>query len=106
MQIQLYGRQIYIYRKAVDFRQSINGLSNLVKMEIKHNPQEGIYLLSAILNRLNPRLYVQYLMTKVHDIRRGIIDPITLLPHIINQNNLKTFSDQLLADAKKILDTS
>jgi transposase len=44
MQLQLYGKQIWIYRKAVDFRRSLDGLSSLVKMDIKHNPQEGIYL--------------------------------------------------------------
>lgn len=44
MQLQLYGKQIFIYRKPVDFRQSLDGLSALVTMEIKRNPQEGIYL--------------------------------------------------------------
>lgn len=44
MQIQLYGNHIWLYRKPVDFRQSINGLSNLVILETKRNPQEGIYL--------------------------------------------------------------
>jgi transposase len=44
MQLQLYGRQIWIYRQAVDFRRSLDGLSSLVQMDIQHNPQEGIYL--------------------------------------------------------------
>jgi transposase len=44
MQLQLYGKQIWIYRKAVDFRRSLDGLSSLVKIEIQRNPQEGIYL--------------------------------------------------------------
>lgn len=61
--------------------------------------------LSAILNGLNPRLYLHYLVTKVHDLRRKIIDPFTLLPHMIDHAELQKFSDQLLADAKKILDS-
>ena len=44
MQIQLYGNQIWLFRKPVDFRKSINGLSNLVMQETKFKPQEGIYL--------------------------------------------------------------
>lgn len=44
MQLQLYGKQIWVYRKSVDFRQSINGLSNFIKLNLKHDPQEGIYL--------------------------------------------------------------
>jgi transposase len=63
-------------------------------------------ILSAILNGLNPRLYVHYLTTKVHELRRGIVDPIKLLPHTIDRNALKTFSDTLLANAKMVLDSS
>ena len=63
-------------------------------------------ILSAILNELNPRLYVHYLTTKVHDLRRGTVDPVTLLPHVIDRDALKKFADTLLADAKKILGTS
>jgi transposase len=62
-------------------------------------------VLSAILNGLNPRLYLHYLITKVHDLRRGLIDPMSLLPHMIDQTVLKKFADELLADAKKILDS-
>lgn len=63
-------------------------------------------ILSAILNKLNPRLYLHYLISKVHDLRRGIIDPLTLLPHTIDQTVLKEFATQLFADAKKVLDSS
>ena len=63
-------------------------------------------VLSAILNKLNPRLYLHYLITKVHDIRRGIIDPATLLPHTIKQETLTAFASKLFAQAKKILDSS
>lgn len=45
MQLQLYGRTIWIFRQAIDLRVSIDGLSNLIMSDtIKHNPQEGIYL--------------------------------------------------------------
>jgi transposase len=44
MQLQLYGKKIFLYRTPVDFRASIDGLSYLVVGEIKQSPKEGIYL--------------------------------------------------------------
>ena len=44
MQLQLYGKKIWLYRSAVDFRQSIDGLSHMVVSQIRQNPREGIYL--------------------------------------------------------------
>lgn len=45
MQLQLYGKKIWIFRQAIDFRFSIDGLSNfIVSDSIKHNPQESVYL--------------------------------------------------------------
>lgn len=44
MQLQLYGKKIWVYRSAVDFRSSIDGLSHLVVNELKQNPKEGVYL--------------------------------------------------------------
>ena len=44
MQLQLYGKKIWIFRQAIDFRSSIDGLSALVVNSIKQNPQNGIYL--------------------------------------------------------------
>src|SRR5437868_14804131 len=44
MQLQLYGKKIWLYRSAIDFRSSIDGLSYLVANHLKQNPQEGIYL--------------------------------------------------------------
>ena len=43
MHLPLYGKQIWVFRKPVDFRQSIDGLSAYVSA-MKGNPQEGIYL--------------------------------------------------------------
>ena len=44
MQLQLYGNKIWLFRKHVDFRLSINGLSALIDSDTQHNPQTGIYL--------------------------------------------------------------
>lgn len=44
MQLQLYGKKIWIFRGCVDFRKSIDGLSALIQENIQHNPREGIYL--------------------------------------------------------------
>lgn len=44
MQLQLYGKQIWVYKKAIDFRSSIDGLCGIIQKELQRNPQEGIYL--------------------------------------------------------------
>ena len=44
MQLQLYGRKIWLYRQPIDFRCSIDGLSSIVAHQLKQDPQEGIYL--------------------------------------------------------------
>ena len=44
MQLQLYGKKIWLYRSSIDFRRSIDGLSCLVMNEIKQQPKEGIFL--------------------------------------------------------------
>jgi transposase len=44
MQLQLYGKQIWVYKQAIDFRSSIDGLCSLIQKELQHNPQGGIYL--------------------------------------------------------------
>ena len=53
MQLQLYGNRIWVYRKPVDFRFSLDGLTALVMTELKQNPQQGIYL---FYNRHHDRL--------------------------------------------------
>jgi hypothetical protein len=55
MQLQLYGKNIWVFRKSVDFRCSIDGLSALIATDIKHNPQVGIYL---FFNRGKDRIKV------------------------------------------------
>jgi len=44
MQLQLYGKKIWLYRSAIDFRCSIDSLSQLINNGLKQNPREGIYL--------------------------------------------------------------
>ena len=44
MQLQLYGRKIWLYRQPIDFRCSIDGLVGVVKQNLQQNPQEGIYI--------------------------------------------------------------
>lgn len=38
MQLQLYGKKILLYRRAID------GLTNLIINDLHCNPQEGVYL--------------------------------------------------------------
>ena len=44
MQLQLYGRKIWLYRQPIDFRRSIDGLVELVHTGLQQKPQDGIYL--------------------------------------------------------------
>lgn len=44
MQLQLYGKKIWLFKKPVDFRASIDGLSAYIVKEANQNPQSGIYL--------------------------------------------------------------
>ena len=60
-------------------------------------------IISAIINELNPRVYIHYLLTKIHDIRRGTIDPITLLPDRIDCDALEQFALGQIAFGQKIM---
>jgi transposase len=44
MQVQLYGKKIWLYRQSIDFRSSIDGLINMVMMRLKQKPQDAIYI--------------------------------------------------------------
>ncbi len=61
---------------------------------------------SALLNGLNPRTYIHFLLMKVHDLRQGKIDAFTLLPHVIDKKLLIDFAAQQIAIGKKIFDSS
>jgi transposase len=58
---------------------------------------------SAIINDLNPRVYIHYLLTKVHELRRGEINPLTLLPDRIDIKELERFSAEQIEFGKKML---
>jgi len=60
-------------------------------------------VLSSQLNGINPRVYLHYLLTKVHELRRNELDPITLLPQLIDKNDLQKFIDERMEFAKKML---
>jgi len=44
MQLQLYGKAIFLYKRPLDFRLSIDGLVSVIAREVNRNPQESIYL--------------------------------------------------------------
>ena len=44
MQIQLYGKKIWIFKSPVNFNKAIDGLTALVANDIKQNPQQNIFL--------------------------------------------------------------
>lgn len=44
MQLQLYGKKIWLYRQAIDFRCSIDGLVHIITTKLNQKPQDAIYL--------------------------------------------------------------
>jgi len=44
MQLQLYAKKIWLHRKPIDFRSSIDGLCSLVSEVVKQQPKDGLYL--------------------------------------------------------------
>lgn len=60
-------------------------------------------IISAIINDLNPRVYIHYLLTKVHELRRGDIDPSTLLPDRIDINLLEQFISEQITFGQKMM---
>ena len=60
-------------------------------------------IISSIINDLNPRVYIHYLLTKVHQLRRGEIDPISLLPDRINIKELESFAIEQIEFGRKML---
>ncbi|MGB3946918.1 MAG: IS66 family transposase [Bacteroidia bacterium] len=48
---------------------------------------------SAKMNNLNPRIYLHYLLTQVHALRKNEVNPQDLLPHRIDLEKLKQFAE-------------
>jgi hypothetical protein len=63
-------------------------------------------IISCVLNELNPRVYIHYLLEKIHDLRRKTIDPMTLLPDRIDHALLKQFALEKIELGKRMLDSS
>lgn len=65
---------------------------------IKHEESAQIAALfysliqSAKLNALNPRVYLHYLLTQIHSLRRKQVNPADLLPHHIKRDVLDSFA--------------
>ena len=60
-------------------------------------------VLTCVLNDLNPRVYLHYVISRLHDLRKGKVEAITLLPHIIDRETLKEFSERQIETGKKVL---
>lgn len=60
-------------------------------------------IISAVINNINPRVYIHYLLTKVHELRRGEIDPTTLLPDRIDTKVLEEFANDQIEFAKNMM---
>lgn len=58
---------------------------------------------SAKLNNLNPRVYLHYLLTQVHALRKGEVKARELLPHCINRELLQQFANAEFEKAKLVL---
>jgi len=63
-------------------------------------------IMSAIINDVNPRVYIHYLLTKIHELRLKITDPVTLLPDRIDRDILQKFADEQIEFGRKILNSS
>lgn len=49
---------------------------------------------SCLLNDLNPQQYLHFVLSQTHQLRRGEVDPKTLLPHLIDPAVVEAFSHQ------------
>jgi transposase len=60
---------------------------------------------SAKLNNLNPRIYLHYLLTQVHALRRNEIESKDLLPNRIDRQKLDAFAESEFQKSKKLFAT-
>lgn len=61
---------------------------------------------SAKLNKLNPRIYLHYLLTQVHALRKKTVNPVELLPHRINPDILTQFAEKEFEKAQSIYNSA
>lgn len=57
---------------------------------------------SAKMNGLNPRIYMHYLLTQVHALRKRTVNAVDLLPHRINPDILNQFAENEYKKAQSI----
>ncbi|MGI9214654.1 MAG: IS66 family transposase, partial [Gammaproteobacteria bacterium] len=60
---------------------------------------------SALINNLNPRIYIHYLLTQIHAVRQKTIDVKTLLPHTIDRAVLEKFAIEQMKIAKEVFNS-
>jgi hypothetical protein len=60
---------------------------------------------SALLNNLNPRVYIHYLLTQTHAIRKNSVDVATLLPHTIDHAILQNFAKEQMALTQELFNS-
>jgi transposase len=86
------------------------GKSNWMFVQREENGQTnaGYYSLihSCILNGINPGIYMHYVLTQAHAMRKKTVDPNSLLPHCIDMKLLEQFNQQQQMIMHKILNTS
>jgi hypothetical protein len=63
-------------------------------------------VLSCVLNKLNPRVYLHYLLTQVHALRKQEVDPMSLLPDRIDREKLNLFIEDQITFAKQFFNTA
>jgi len=71
----------------------------------KNTVQNFLLVLSAMMNDLNPRVYIYYLLNQIHAMRTKKVDPATLLPHVIDKNKLQAFANEQIEICKEVLDS-
>jgi transposase len=57
---------------------------------------------SAKLNDINPRVYLHYLLTQVHALRKKEVEPLLLLPHRISLSTLTQFAENEFDKVKSL----
>jgi transposase len=58
---------------------------------------------SAKLNDINPRVYLHYLLTQVHALRKKEVEPLLLLPHRISLSTLTQFAQNEFDKVKSLV---
>lgn len=63
-------------------------------------------IMSCVLNQLNPRIYIHYILTRIHDLRKKTVDAVSLLPHLIDRDVLKRFAEEQIKFGQQMLSST